>query len=263
MIGIDKEKCIGCGTCIDKCACRSIVIEEGCAVFHPEKGCMKCMHCAAACPMDAITYDGRPAVLDEKHEVMREGFPEELEMFLKTRRSYRLFRNEPVAMEEIEHALEVASWAPSARNQHPTKYFVIRGRDQVDRVTEMIMDDIREKQDERLELLRAYEEGNNKVFGSAVTAICAYARNNAVNPQTDTALKLETAELVLQARGIGTCWSGYLMRNLNRVEALREAFSLPENNSFYGCLLLGYPEEEYIRIPERLKRPDIKLPELG
>ena len=259
MIAIDPSKCISCGNCLDKCPCRSITLEAESAVFHPERGCIRCMHCAAACPQEAITYNGKEAVAFEEIPEIPEGFTKDLENMVRTRRSYRLFQDKMVPLEEIEHALDVASWAPSAKNQHPVKYYLIRGREQVDLVTEIVMNDIREKQDARLELLRSYEEGNNKMFGTATTAILAYARNNAVNPQTDTAIKLATAELILQSKGFGTCWSGYLMRNLNGVEKLHELFPLPENNQFYGCLLVGYPAETYYHIPERIKRPDIKF----
>ena len=258
MIAINRSVCTGCGSCLDKCPCRSITIEEGKAVFHMESGCIRCMHCAAACPVNAVTYNGRPAVVSEGLPAMRPETSQDLEDLIRTRRSYRLFEDRMVPVEEIEHALDVASWSPSAKNQHPTKYYLIRGHEQVDLVTEIVMNDIREKQDMRLELLQAYENGNNKMFGTATTAILAYARNNAVNPQTDTAIKLATAELVLQSRGFGTCWSGYLMRNLNGVEKLHQMFPLPENNQFYGCLLVGYPAETYLHIPERIKRPDIK-----
>ena len=258
MIAIDPIKCIGCGSCLDKCPCRSITLEDGTAVFHHETGCIRCMHCASACPALAITYDDKPAVYSKEIPELPEDFTQDLENMIRIRRSCRLFEDKMVPIEEIQRALEVASWAPSAKNQHPVKYYLIRGKEQADKVTEIVMDDIREKQDHRLELLQAYEDGNNKMLGNATTAILAYARNNAVNPQTDTAIKLATAELVLQSRGFGTCWSGYLMRNLNGVEKLHELFPLPPNNQFYGCLLVGYPAETYLHVPERIKRADIK-----
>ena len=39
---------------------------------------------------------------------------------------------------------------------------------------------------------------------------------------------------------------------------LAAMFPIPENNAFYGCMLLGYPTEEYFYIPRRLKLADIK-----
>ncbi|MBQ1229022.1 MAG: 4Fe-4S binding protein, partial [Firmicutes bacterium] len=65
MIKIDYDKCIGCLSCTDKCVCSSIGIEEGRPVYNVEMGCIKCMHCAIACPENAITFDGKPAVFSE------------------------------------------------------------------------------------------------------------------------------------------------------------------------------------------------------
>ena len=96
------------------------------------------------------------------------------------------------------------------------------------------------------------------MFGKAQTVIIAYARNNANRPSEDTTIALTYAEMVLQARGIGTCWSGYQQRFLNHCEKLAAMFPIPENNAFYGCILAGYPTEEYFYIPRRLKLADIK-----
>ena len=108
------------------------------------------------------------------------------------------------------------------------------------------------------EVLDGLADGLNKVFGKAQSVIIAYARNNANRPSEDTTIALTYAELVLQARGIGTCWSGYLQRFLHRCDKLAAMFPIPENNAFYGCMLLGYPTEEYFYIPRRLKLADIK-----
>ena len=91
------------------------------------------------------------------------------------------------------------------------------------------------------EVLDGLSNDWNKVFGKAQTVIIAYARNNANRPSEDTTIALTYAEMVLQARGIGTCWSGYLQRFLNHCEKLA-----------------GYPTEEYFYIPRRLKLADIK-----
>jgi hypothetical protein len=47
----------------------------------------------------------------------------------------------------------------------------------------------------------------------------------------------------------------------NAVPALKEMLpELPENHSFYGAFMAGYPEnEEYLYIPERIKKSDIKF----
>ena len=109
------------------------------------------------------------------------------------------------------------------------------------------------------EVLSELERGNNLVLGHAQTLILAYSRNNAINAPVDTALALDYADLMLQAHGVGTCWAGYLTRFANTIPALQEMFPLPDNNSFYGALLVGWPKEDYLYIPQRLKRADIQF----
>lgn len=51
---IDKEKCIGCGTCVDVCPVSAISLnDEGKAQIDQEK-CIKCGTCEAVCPVMAI-----------------------------------------------------------------------------------------------------------------------------------------------------------------------------------------------------------------
>ena len=51
---IDKEKCTGCGACIDVCPVEAVVLEDGKANVD-EDTCVECGRCADECPNDAIT----------------------------------------------------------------------------------------------------------------------------------------------------------------------------------------------------------------
>ena len=54
MVKINKEKCSGCGNCIEVCPFGVLEIKNGKAVVkHPEK-CKKCGACMSACPNNAI-----------------------------------------------------------------------------------------------------------------------------------------------------------------------------------------------------------------
>ena len=257
MVQIDYNKCIGCLKCTRVCIFSIIEVREGKPyVLEDKAGCAKCMHCGIVCPEGAVTFDGKPMMTGEEKPIVADTFSADIEAFLLTRRSYRDFKPEPVKQELIAKALEVAAWAPSAKNQHPTKYIVVSGREKIEKMMEIILEYLKET-GESPEVVSEFERGNNMVFGKTSTVIMAYARNNAINPTVDTALALDYADLVLQANGVGTCWAGYLTRFLNKIPKLAEMFPLPQNNSFYGSLMIGYPREDYLYIPERLKRADI------
>ena len=45
---------------------------------------------------------------------------------LKTRRSIRKYKNQPVEKEKIEKCLEAARWAPSASNRQPWEFVIVK-----------------------------------------------------------------------------------------------------------------------------------------
>ena len=53
---LDPDKCIGCGTCVEKCPMETIELEDEHAVIHEEK-CIGCGVCAHLCPEEAITME--------------------------------------------------------------------------------------------------------------------------------------------------------------------------------------------------------------
>ena len=50
---VNKEKCVGCGACVDACPCGALSLEDGVAVVSDD--CAGCGACADACPTDSIT----------------------------------------------------------------------------------------------------------------------------------------------------------------------------------------------------------------
>ena len=51
------EKCIKCGACIAACPVEAISFEGAKVVINPEK-CISCGTCAAVCPVGAPEYEG-------------------------------------------------------------------------------------------------------------------------------------------------------------------------------------------------------------
>ena len=53
-VKIDRDKCTGCGACVDVCPADIIKIEKGKAVIGD--GCMDCGACMSQCPVGAISF---------------------------------------------------------------------------------------------------------------------------------------------------------------------------------------------------------------
>ncbi len=53
-IKIDKEKCTGCGTCVDTCPMGIYSLDKGKAKAGEKDECVMCRACESACPAGAI-----------------------------------------------------------------------------------------------------------------------------------------------------------------------------------------------------------------
>jgi len=53
---IDKEKCTGCGTCVDECPSEAISMSGEKAVVDTDT-CVDCGACVDACPAEAISME--------------------------------------------------------------------------------------------------------------------------------------------------------------------------------------------------------------
>lgn len=259
MIKIDENVCIECMTCLSVCPFTVLQEIDGKPQLAEGKFCLDCMHCAAICPTEAITYDEEPAILPEDLPRIGEDFAKDLKNHILMRRSYRHFGEEQVPKGIIEQALRLADWAPSAKNQHTTGWIVIESAETIEAIMGHILDHV-EKTGISPEIASEYAAGNNVVMGTAKTLLLAYADDHAISPETDTAIAMTTVELYLQAKGVGTCWAGYLKRMCNNVPEIKALLpEIPEGHSFYGAFMVGYPKDEkYLHIPQRVKKAEIK-----
>lgn len=53
---VDKEKCVGCGTCVDACPEAAIELVDDFAKVDEDR-CQECGDCVAACPTEAMTVE--------------------------------------------------------------------------------------------------------------------------------------------------------------------------------------------------------------
>ena len=52
---VDKDKCTGCGNCIEACPCEAIKLDEIAKIS--EKDCTECGVCVDECPCEAIVIE--------------------------------------------------------------------------------------------------------------------------------------------------------------------------------------------------------------
>jgi nitroreductase/NAD-dependent dihydropyrimidine dehydrogenase PreA subunit len=149
---LDEEKCSGCGRCVRACPVQLLLVDEKTARSNERYDvfrCLTCQNCEVVCPEDAVTMEGDyrvprgfwknehvfsgektlPAPLGESRGKDFEDYKDELteaERVIYQRRSNRLYRKKQLPRELVERVIEAGRFAPSAGNNQPWKFIVIR-----------------------------------------------------------------------------------------------------------------------------------------
>lgn len=241
-IQFDRALCIGCGACARSCSTGLVRMADGRPSLGGRIACIACGHCVAACPKQAVTLDGRGAA----------SVPEdELERAILSRRSIRRFRDEAPPRELVQHALDVAQYAPSGKNRHANRWSVIYGKERCQAVKDFALNWCRET-GECPELVHLADKGLDLLTCGAPLVIAGWSPDDALNPCVDTVIALHTAEQVLNRVGCGSCWGGYMRQIASRCPELRQMLGVPDGCSIQCCLMVGMPRGEHFpNIPPR------------
>ena len=246
-ITFDLERCVRCGACVKTCAMGHLrMTDDGPAA---RRGlCIGCLQCAAACPRQAVLCGGAPAIIPAPEDP--------LERIVVSRRSVRRFLPEPPERELIVWALQRAGYAPSGKNRHDNRWTVVYGRDRAEAVRAQALR-FCEETGAAPELLRFAEKGLDLITCGAPVILIGWSPDDCLNPCVDAAIAMETAELLLVSRGLGTCWGGYLREITNHSPALRAMLGIPDGCSMQCCLMVGRPDgAAFPNVPVR-PEPDV------
>ena len=250
MIAIDRERCIGDGFCVRVCPMRDFRLEEGKArLVEPEQFvCINCGHCVAVCPTAAIRLEGdaSEAIPAEEPETLS-GYAERL---MKTRRSTRWYLPRPVENATVEQALDVARYAPTGKNAQAVEWTAVNNPATLHTVGELTARWL-VQHPARSMVAKAWFEGVDRILRGAPCLVLAHApADYDLSPQ-DCAAAVSYLELILHARGLGSCWCGYVIGACAASAELRDLLAVGEGRAVFGGLMVGYSGERYRRIPGR------------
>ncbi len=123
---IDRKLCTRCNTCANICLMKIIrKAKDGELPHIPQSRqalCMRCGHCEAFCPEQALTLDFlKEAKLSYKNKDSKIE-AERMALYLMKRRSIRHFKSKPVDKDVILQLLEAAHYAPTGGNSQTVQW---------------------------------------------------------------------------------------------------------------------------------------------
>jgi len=183
--------------------------------------------------------------------------PLDLHAFLRSRRSVRRFRPDPVPPDVLERILETASFAPSAHNRQPWRFVVLSSAQERFHLAQAMADDFGAAlQQDGLsgdEIATRLERSRRRITNAPLAIVLCtdfmaadeypdrerQAADNLMLVQ-DATLAGGMLLLAAHAEGLGACW---VCAPLFTPDAALFALHLPETWEPLALILLGYALE--------------------
>jgi nitroreductase len=142
------------------------------------------------------------------------------------RKSVRKFENKEVENEKLEQLLKAAMAAPSAANQQPWEFYVVKNK-------------------ETLEALSQSSPYAGCVKGAAAAIVPCYRKEIMMPEYAEIDLSAATQNILLEVEdlGLGAVWIGTAPVE-ERMEKVRTILNIPENLQAFAVIPVGYPEGE-------------------
>ena len=284
---INKERCTGCGLCVKVCPSGTITIIDNKAVVTGLES-LNCGHCAAVCPTGAVTVSGIDSFVSEFHTFDTETkwsphgeFDTGLLVnLMQSRRSCRNFKDKPVDRNTLEDLVKIGVSAPSGTNCQMWTFTILPDRKAVNMLGEKTakfyekLNNTAKKgwlrtgmkifgkpeleeyyQNYYQKVKEGLEErergGKDVLFHGATAAIVVASKNDASCPAEDALLATQNILLGAHSIGLGTCLIGFVIEAMKRDKTINRFLKLPENETPYSVIALGYPNEKYRSVTGR------------
>ena len=191
---------------------------------------------------------------------------EALQPFLRSRRSVRRFRPDPIEPALVRGLLEAARWAPSPHNRQPWRFVVQQKADSRQRLAQAMGERLRlerladgtEPQAVEADVSRSYA----RITGAPLAVLLCMTleqmdrypdarRSRAERRMAVQGVAMAGQNLLLAAHaaGLGACW---ICAPLFAPEVVRQVLELPEDWDPQGLVVIGWPAEAP---PERERMP--------
>ncbi|MBR4752052.1 MAG: nitroreductase family protein [Thermoguttaceae bacterium] len=257
-IEVDAKRCVRCGSCVNDCLAKIVVMRENelpQTVPDGEARCFKCRHCLAICPTGALSWNGETP--DSCASISETPKPTFMENLLRQRRSVRAYRRENVSEEVFDRLVKAMDYAPTGCNDRAFFFSYSRTLETTDACRAAFAQYLTSRSDEELpEEIRRYGKfrealaaGEDVFFRNAAHFVAVSVLPEARDAHIDPYIAASQFELLACSFGLGTCWDGMATNLFNAVPELYQRLHIPDQYELKIVLLFGVPAVRYARAP--------------
>lgn len=181
----------------------------------------------------------------------------ELVEAIRSRRSVRKYKGDPIPQETVRELLELAAWAPSGMNSQPWLFVVVAGRKYLRKLSDRARSFLLERMAETpaLETYRiALSDPDFNIFYGAPVLVLIYGNTKAFTYVHDCSMAALNLMLTAWDRGIGSCWIGFA-RSFCGTAEIKTELKVPAEFEPVAPVILGYPADP----PGRAVREEIRV----
>ena len=256
-IAIDKRKCIHCGKCIRDCIVSCISFDGDKIPAYIEGGeklCVGCQHCMAICPVGALSFGGKnPA--DSEPTGNWDG--KELLRLIKSRRSFRFYKNQDIPPDTLKKLADMLSYPPTGGNRENLHFSIVGTAQKMRELSRFTYEKLqaREKLSPIMEFaLERYKKGADVVYRGAASLVAVSIDLSKTIPGCETAdpiIPMAYLDLYAQSLGLGTLWTDITLTIAREMPEVRALLEIPDGYTLDYVMLLGIPAIKYQRTVQR------------
>ncbi len=284
MTRINHTTCTDCGLCARVCGARIIHEVDGRfeVLSFKDWDCFRCGLCMSICPSRSIKVEG----LDYKDFAPLTKKTVDFDTLLaslRTRRSVRNYKKDPVPKDVIKSVIAAAATAPMGVPPTDVEVLVLDRRPDI----EALLVEVRKQYEgllfmmgnpvtrgvmrlaqggpmyhalkshvvpaARHALTQSEKEREYFTYGAPALLIF-HGDKYKVSIEQDCFIASSYATVAAVSLGLGSCVSGLIPPVVNRAKKIKEMLGIPERNGVYAGVMLGYPAVKFKRsIPRELK----------
>lgn len=263
IIGIDYDKCTGCGICLTACPLPGYFYSrdpDNNMVKYDNHGkkCLTCGQCITQCPENAILFEDMGELRDfDGIRDLKTYLPYEKAFnFLAACRSTRRYMKTEVPQEILQKVIKVMEYAPTGINMRAETFTVISDREMLKSLSDAILEELQREETTWRMFRRQFSLMGPlyeiPVFYDAPHVIFLSSPLNMVLGGINIGNIVTYGRLAAQSLGLGTCWNGWTQIANESSPKIRRMAKL--KGPLLMAFTIGYPDVKFYRIPPRSEK---------